>query len=425
MARNNEANLMGLGIKIAIGFAVLIGGGILVANTMTSVDADEIVVKQDFVGGDLHVWDTSGTKFQNFGTITRYKRSAQLWFSAKDNGKKQPEGDDKDKKPIADDSIKVRFSDGGHGNISGSLRYNLPTDPNKMILLHRTYHNMDAIDHELVRQVVNKGVYMSGPLMSSRESYAEKRADLINYITDQIVYGVYRTEHEAVKVVDPLTQQERVVDLVHPKINNGSPNGIEREEESPLQKFGMNASNITISSIDYDEVVEKQIRQQQESIMAVQQAIVDSKRAEQATLTVEQQGKANAAKAKWDQEVEKATAVTSAEKDKAVAETQAEKDKAVAALALDTAKLNAQQTVTSARADADAKRLAMQSNNYFLERLDAWKEVAVAQANAIGNQRQTPDVVLGAGGSGAGNTAALLGLLTARTARDFNVSPKP
>jgi regulator of protease activity HflC (stomatin/prohibitin superfamily) len=382
------------------------------SGTMITVQADEIVIKQDLVGGQLHVWDTPGPHAVLWGTVTRYKRSAQLWFSAKeDEGKK------------TDDSIKVRFNDGGHGNISGSLRYTLPIDQNKMITIHQTYHSMEAIDHELVRQVVNKGVYMSGPLMSSRESYAEKRADLINYITDQIQFGVYRTEHDQVKTTDPLTGQEKVVDIVRPKHNDHFANGIEREEESPIQRFGMSASNITINGIDYDPVVEAQIKQQQEAIMAVQQAIVNARKAEQDALTVEQQGKAAAAKAKWDQEVEKATAVTSAEKDKAVAVTQAEKDKDVAALALETAKLNAQQTVTSAKADADAKKLAVQANNNLQERIDAYVKVMGAWATAYGNQRQTPDIQLG-GGAGGG-TAAAMDLLAVKAARDLQVQPKP
>jgi hypothetical protein len=344
--------------------------------------------------------------------VTRYKRSAQLWFSAReDEGNK------------TDDSIKVRFNDGGHGNISGSLRYALPTDQNKMLTLHQTYHSMAAIDHELVRQVVNKGVYMSGPLMSSRESYAEKRADLINYITDQIQFGVYRTEHDQIKTTDPLTGQEKVVDIVRPKQNNHFANGIEREEESPIQRFGMTASNITINGIDYDPVVEAQIKQQQEAIMAVQQAIVNARKAEQDTLTVEQQGKAAAAKAKWDQEVEKATAVTSAEKDKAVAVTQAEKDKDVAALALETAKLNAQQIVTTAKADADAKKLAVQANNNFQDRINAYVKVMEAWATAYGAQRQTPDIQLG--GGGAGGTAAAMDIVAIKAARDLQVQPRP
>jgi hypothetical protein len=412
MARDDSRLLVRLALRVVGGLVVLAVVVWVLSGTIVTVQADEIVIKQDLLGGQLHVWDTPGPHAVFWGTVTRYKRSAQLWFSSKeDEGKK------------TDESIKVRFNDGGHGNISGSLRYTLPTDPGKMITLHQTYHSMDAIDHELVRQVVNKGVYMSGPLMSSRESYAEKRADLINYITDQIQFGVYRTEHEQIRTIDPLTGQEKVVDTVRPRQNDHFPNGIEREEESPIQKFGMSASNITINAIDYDPVVEAQIKQQQEAIMAVQQAIVNARKSEQDTLTVEQQGKAAAAKAKWDQEVEKATAVTAAEKDKAVAVTQAEKDKEVAALALETAKLNALQIVTTAKADADAKKLAVQANNNFQDRIDAYVKVMQAWATAYGNQRQTPDIQLG--GAGAGGTAAAMDILAVKAARDLQVQAKP
>lgn len=283
---------------------------------------------------------------------------------------------------------------------------------------------MASIDHELVRQVVNKGVYMSGPLMSSRESYAEKRADLINFITDQIVYGVYRTEHDQVKTTDPLTGMEKTVDIVRPKVKEGSANGIEREEESPIQKYGMSASNITINGIDYDATVEEQIKKQQEAIMAVQQAIVNSKKAEQDAITTKLQGEAEAAKAKWAQEVIKATEITKAQQDKEVATLQASKNKEVAALDLETAKLEAQTTVTTAKADADAKKLAMQANNYALERLNAYKEIAIAQAEALGKQRQTPDISLGGGSGGSSSTAAVMELLGAKAARDLNVSTK-
>lgn len=416
MARDED--MTGLIVKLVLGFVGVIGLIVLICNLVSTVNADEIVIKQSVWGGTLEVWDSPGVHWQNFGTLTRYKRSAQLWFSAK-----KDEGKDADAKSV-DESIKVRFNDGGHGNISGSLRYSLPTNPTQMIELHRTYHNQQEIDHALVRQVVNKGVYMSGPLMSSRESYAEKRADLINFITDQIEYGVYRTEHESVKTTDPLTGQEKVVDLVRPKVKAGSPNGIEREEESPIQKYGIAASNITINGIEYDETVEKQIQQQQGAIMAVQQAIVNAKKAEQDTITVEQQGKAEAAKAKWAQEVEKATAVTSAEKDKAVAVTQATKDKEVAALALETARLAAQQTVTEAKADSDAKKLAVVANNNLQERLTAYVEVNKAWAQAYGAQRQVPDVQMG-GAAGSNPTTTAMDVLATKAARDLAVTPRP
>ena len=100
----------------------------------------------------------------------------------------------------------------------------------------------------------------------------------------------------------------------------------------------MGANNVTINGIDYDPQVEEQIKKQQEALMAVQQAIVNARKAEQDALTVEQQGKAEAAKAKWAQEVVRATEMTTAQKEKDVALLHANKEKEVAALELETAR---------------------------------------------------------------------------------------
>lgn len=406
--------LVKLLLKVGAGVAVLIFGIVMISKMVTTVEADEIVVKQNFLDGHLQVWNTPGVHWQNFGTVTRYKKSAQYWFSARTIEGKE-----------SDESIKVRFNDGGHGKVSGSLRYNLPLDEAKMLKLHSTYGSVIAIDHELVRQVVNKSVFMTGPLMSSRESYAEKRADLINYITDQITGGVYRTERKQGETVDPISGQKKTVDYVEPKQSPGAPNGIEREEVSPIELFGLSAYNITVNGIEYDAQVEEQIKKQQEAIMAVQQAMVNSKKAEQDALTTEQQGKANAAKAKWEQEVEKAKLVTLAQQEKEVATMKATKDKEVAALALDTARLEAQTTVTTAKADSDARKLAMAADNALEKRLGVYKEVAIAQAQAIGAQRQTPDIQMGGGALGTGGTQQLMDILAAKTARDLGVTPKP
>ena len=78
------------------------------------VDNSEVVIIQG-VGGGIKVVKEAGPSWQGFGTATHYKKSNQLWFS-----KLQEEGD------TSDQSIKVRFNDGGHGQISGSIRWYLP-----------------------------------------------------------------------------------------------------------------------------------------------------------------------------------------------------------------------------------------------------------------------------------------------------------
>ena len=398
--------------KIVGGVVALLLTLVFIGNLFTTVGAGEIVVKQNFLDGKLQVWTTPGVHFQNFGKLTVYKRSDQYWFSNKED-----EGKD------ADDAIKVRFNDGGHGTISGSLRYDLPLDEAKMIALHSTYGSQASIEHELVKQVVTKSVYMTGPLMSSRESYAEKRADVITFISDQTLHGVYRTTHKSVKTTDPISGQEKTVDIVEPKFGEG-PNGIEREEESPIERFGLTGYNVTINAIDYDEAVENQIKQQQAAIMAVQQAMVNAKKAEQDAITVAKQGEAESAKAKWAQEVLKATAVTQAEQEKEVATVAATQKKEVAALDLDTAKLSAQRTMALAKAEADAKKLQLEANNALEQRLTAYVDVQKAWATAYGAQRQVPDIQMG-GSSSGGMSQSLADLLMTKTARDLNVSSTP
>lgn len=394
--------------KLVGGVIVLILGIIFIANSVTTVAADEIVVKQNFFDGKLQVWSSPGVHWQNFGRLTTYKRSAQYSFDITPADPK-----DKDSKAV-DETIQVRFNDGGHGNVGGSLRFDLPTDESKMLKLHSTYHSMEAINRDLIRPVVNKSVFMTGPLMSSRESYAEKRADLISHISDQILHGVYRTERHTSKQVDIISGQEKNVDMVVPKIGA---TGAEREEISPIETFGINAYNISIQRINYDPAIEKQIEQQQQATMAVQQAMVDARKAEQAAITTAKQGEAEAAKAKWAQEVIKATEITKAQQEKDVATLQATKNKEVAALALDTAKLEAQTTITTAKAEADAKTLSMKADNYRAKNIEATVEINKAWAAAYGAQRQTPDISMG--GSSTSPTVSAMDIVALKAAREL------
>lgn len=270
-----------------------------------NVDNSEIVVIQS-VDGTMRVIKTAGIYMQNYGKVTRYKKRSQFWFS-----KKNDEGN------ASDESIKIRFNEGGHATLSGSVSYYMPSDDKAILKIHTDFGSQEAIEHQLVKQVVTKSVYMTGPLMSSKESSAEKRTDLLSYIEDQAMNGVYKTIQEAVKTKDELTGAEKVITVV--KIVLGKGGIFERQEESPAKIYNVQLSSLTINSIDYDDAVEKQIKDQQHTTMMIQQAIANSKKAEQDAITAELMGKAAAATAKWTQEVEKAKAVTIAQQEKEVA----------------------------------------------------------------------------------------------------------
>lgn len=379
-------------------------GFLLLVTAMTAgklyedIDAGEIVVIQDPWDGELHVYKTSGMVWQGWGKATHYKKSNTFWFSAP-----------KDKNDT-DKSIPVKWNDGGHANISGSVRYDLPTDDKQIIALHSIFGSQEAIENTVIKTNVEKAVYLTGPLMTSKESYAERRNDLIFYIEDQASKGVYKTRQLEVRQIDPITNEEKAVTKVEIQVD--TTNGvIKRQEASPVAASGIKLYNISINGITYDKNVEAQIATQQQATMQVQTAIANAKRAEQDALTAAKQGEADAAKAKWEIEVVKAKMVT-----------EAEAAKAVAALAVQTAELDKQRLILEGEGEAAKKRLSMQANGALEQKLAAWVESqkywSTAFANFQGNL--VPQVVTGGNGS---NTNALnwMEIMGMKAAKDLSL----
>jgi hypothetical protein len=342
----------GLGVLVII---FMLFSGKMVEN----VDNSEIVIIQSPFTGAVTIYSTPGPVAQGFGTATHYRKSHQFWFSKKDDG----EGIDEDQ------SIKIRFNDGGHGQISGSVRWYMPADEKAILKLHTDFGSQDAIEQQLVRQVVTKSIYMTGPLMSSKESSAEKRNDLLSYIEDQCINGVYRTRQEEVKIHDELMNTDKTVTVVKIMEQGNVPL---RQEKSALMSYNISLQGLALNAIDYDEEVEQQIKVQQQAYMQVQTAIANSKKAEQDAITTELQGKASAAKAKWEQEVIKAQAVT-----------QAQQEKEVAALQAETAILSAQKIKTDADAQAYANSKLVSAGLTPQERAQFDKDTKIGVAEAI------------------------------------------
>lgn len=375
------------------------------------VNADEIVVIQDPFDGELHIYTDSGLKVQAFGKVTRYKKSSQYWFSA------SPKEGSKE-----DTSIRVRFNDGGHAYLSGSLRFDLPRDHKLMSTLHQTYGSQWAIEHELIGTHTIKAVYMTGPLMSSKESYADRRPDLISFISDQVMHGVYKTTRKDVMVDDPITGQKKPVSQA--VITLGPDGALLRQEGSPLETFAIMAYNFNITAVKYDDDVEKQIKAQQQATMEVQTAMAESRKAEQRALTAEAEGKAAAAKAKWDQEVQKATAVTRGQQEKEVAELNATKEKEVAKLGMEAAEYKKQEQILLGEGEAARKEKVMRADGALAQKLEAWVQVNRLYAAELGKQRWVPEIVVGgsAGQNGSSGSAyALLDMLMIKTAKELGL----
>lgn len=387
-------------VGIALIGIMLLTALIVFPKIWEDVDAGEIVVIQDPVDGDLHVYKDPGFAWQLMGRATHYRKSNQFWFNAAKN------------KDEANLSIPVKWNDGGHAAISGSVRYDLPMDDKQIIRLHSTFGSQEALEIQLIKTNIEKAVYMTGPLMSSKESYAEKRNDLIYYIEDQASRGVYKTKQVETKEVDALTNEEKKVTKV--EIVEKSAGQPTRQEESPILTYGIKLYNISINGITYDQTVEKQIQTQQQAIMNVQTAIANAKKAEQDAITTAKQGEADAAKAKWDQEVIKAKEVTQAEARKRVAE-----------LDVQTAQLNKQKEILDGEGIAAKKRLVMQADGALDQKLQTYLEVQKNWAEAFSKYSGNIVPLYQTGGGNAGNGAFnFMEIMGAKAARDLNLDLK-
>jgi hypothetical protein len=374
--------------------------------SVISVDAGEICVVQHPISGELEVYTEPGVHNQYWGTVTNYRRSFQYDFTSHKYTKDGSSAEE-------DRSIKVRFNDGGHGQLSGSVRIDLPLDKPSIVALHKRFGSQQALENDLIDKAITKSVYMSGPLMSSKESYAEKRNDLINYIADQAEHGIYKTFQKEIKQKDPISGEDKTVTVVeYVKDTSG---GYARQEISPLETSHIGFSNLSILGLDYEADVEAQIKAQQKLTMQVQTAIATAKQAEQQAMTTVKEGEANAAKAKWEQEAIKAQAVT-----------EAEQIKEVAKLNADAEEQNKRANILKGEGEGAYKRLVTQANNNFETRIAAWKEVNLAYAKAMEQSTWVPTYVNG-GGNNAGGTHSsgamdLIQLMTARTAKEFGVA---
>lgn len=367
---------------------------------IVDVDAREIVIVQLPFSGKLMVYNSAGWKYQGFGSISSYKKSFQYDFSNPKYLKNARESD-------PDRSIKVRFNDGGHAMFSGSVRIDLPTDEKNMLNLHTRFGSQSSIENDLINKTIVKSVYMSSPLMSSKESYAEKRNDLINFVSDQAEHGIYKTYQDEDIQIDPISGVERTVTIV--KYQRDSMGHFLRQDKSPLEQLNIGFSNLAILSLDYDSTVENQIKTQQELIMQVQTAISQAKQSEQQLMTTIKQGEANAAKTKWDQEAIKAQKVTEAEQQLAVQELNTKK-----------AASYKQEQIYKGEGEAEYKRLVTQANNNLELRLDAWIEINKYYADAMKGSTWVPSIIFGNTAGGSSGAMNLIEMLTAKTAKDLN-----
>lgn len=382
--------IVGLALAGITSLVVLLQVGRIFEN----VDAGEIVVIQDPYDGELHWYTQPGVVMQNFGKVTVYQRRGTYEFN----------------------NLGITFNDAGTATLQGSVQYDMPLDEKNLTALHTRYGSPEAIKANVIQKTVDKVVYMTGPLLSSRESYAEKKTNLIEWAQDQITNGVYKVVQNTVEATDPISGEKRSAIVAAIALKAEAPAGRDRQEQSVVGEFGIHAFNFAVTHVEYSPEVKAQIATQQMIIQNVQKAIAQAREAEQQKITTEQQGQAEAAKTKWAQEAMNAQIVAEAEGRKRAAEQDA--------LAAEAEK---RATLSRASGEAEARRLKMAADGALEQKLAAWTEVNTQYAAAIKGYQGNwvPTTVLGGGGESMNGAQSLINMLMVKTAKELAVDMTP
>lgn len=389
---------------VAIIGAVLLG---LVAGSLgklvENLEAGKVMVIQS-LRGELTCYTSPGPVWQGFGDVTKYPRQSAYKFD--DVGK--PNGG-----TFAIDTGKeLQFNDGGKAHLYGSVNWEMPLDCKQIIELHKAFNNVEGIEARGVAKMVNLAVYLSGPAMSSTESAAERRGELVQLIDDQAQHGIHQTVTTSIDKPDPITGEKRTVAVVQiVRDDKGVP---KRQQGSILEQFGIHLQPITVERISYSKEVEAQIAERQKATQLVQLSQANARKAEQDAITVGKQGEANAARAKWEQETLKAKFVT-----------EAQQKLEVATLSAKEAEQYKREQILRGEGDSERRKLILSADGALDQKLQAYIQVQTIWAQSFAQFRgnMVPNVQMGGGTSGTavGNAQSLVDLLMAKTARDLSL----
>ena len=383
-----KGHITGISIIVLIAFFIFTIGA-----WVEECDKSKIYVNQMPFTGEFKVWSEGGMQWQLWGNVHEYSKTNQVEFTGveKDSTGYVAVGENH--------GATITFNDKGRGFIIGSLRVVLPTDFAHMAKIQQEFGSESALIGTLIKPTLYKVVISCGPLMSSLESVSETRTDLIQYITDQLNDGVYKTKINKIKVTNELTGDTETIAKAEILVDRDG--NYLRQEKSPFKQYGITCNLVSITDIKYDGATQQQIDAQKNANLAVITSKTKSLEAIQQTVLVTEKGKQQAEAAKWEQEKIKAKEVTKAQQEYEVAKLEA---------------MKAEEVARKVRAEGEAKAAAnkalVAAGLTPLDEATIKKEtmIGIAKELANSNIEWVPKIIVNGGNANGSDPMQTVGL---------------
>ena len=398
-------------IAIAVAFVAVLAI-IMTGMVIGYKDSTELLIKQSPFG-DMSCVEGQGFYFKGFAEIYKYDLMKSFYFNSSTEKVKGVgwEGDDTD-----EDDISVTLSRNANADISGYLLYELPTNCDDLIALHKAQKSEAGVKHNLVRNAVLSAVRKTAPVFTAEEAKVTKIAEFRRLAEDQLTDGEYLTTIEVLsektgedeldssgKVLKKAEIQEyRVTKLKLDSLGNRI-----LMKKSALTQFGIKVKQFEIQNVKLDAKAQQQLDIVKEREMQRVALATEAEKSKQDAITAEARGKAKIAEERAEQEAIKIREVTQAEKEKAVAVLQAQKEKEVAALEALKAIEVAKKVKAEGEAQAAANRALVNAGLTPLEKATIEKETKIGVAEALAKSAQplVPEIMMTGDSKGGANSA--------------------
>ena len=353
---------------LCIGVVCAVVIGICSAQLFETNTFGNYQVKQAAVTGEITVKNDAGLYWQGFGSITTYPISEDVDFES--------------------ENLEVRFNDGSVAKVKGTVKFRLPTNPEKQKELHRDYATYENVERDLIIRNVGEALSNTATFMVAEDSYAAGRAVFSDLAMQQLKDGIFKTSTKTIDVIDTdgTKFKKKEISIVYD--DNGNPI---IQKESTLKYYGVEIVQFVVNDFKYDEKIEDLIARKKDAEQNKVVAMANAEKAKQDAITAEEQGKARIAEAKAVAEVEKITAVVEAQKKAEVAKLEAEQ-----------AKYEAQKIAEKGKAEAEVAKQKVIAGLTPLEKATIEKETQIGVAAELAKVKFPETMVISGGGQNGG-----------------------
>lgn len=380
-----------MNIKGIVAIVVAVIGLFFGFNMIGNIDSTEYVVKQSFGTGSMSVHPDPGWYFKNFGKISEYDRTGTFYFSAEElDGGNSPDAA----------ALQASFNGNSTADISGYLKYRLPTNPSLALALHRDFKNENTVRLDLIRNSIATAIRMAGPMFTPEAAFISSRSEFTKIVRDILEQGEFLTTSEIVQRKDisssdsNSTKTEVVTKFVLDSLGQRI-----ITKPSVLKKYGIEIITLDIKDFDFDKQTDAFIEAKKKSMALRVASEAEAIASRQKAITEQANGEAKIAAEKATAEVAKIREVTQAQKEKEVAELNALK-----------AKAQADSMLAVGRAEAEASKLRVQAGLSPRERAEFDMKTKIGVAEQIAKTVFPTTMIIGGGSNGSVNPMEAVGL---------------